>query len=168
MVKSTRKYIDSCLTCKINKSQSGSRQISFHPIDKPPVPFHTVHMDTTGKLSGSKPTKQYAVVFVDAFTKFCFIKPVNNLTATATVNCLKELIYNFGTPKRIVCDQAASYTGRELKSFCELWSIELHFIASSVSRANGQVERMMKVLTVLLKLKIPPKEVGETQLAKYS
>lgn len=147
MVKNTRKYIECCLICKINKSQSGSRQISLHPIDKPPLPFHTVHMDTTGKLSGNKPTKQYAVVFVDAFTKFCFIKPVNNLTATATVNCLKDLIYNFGTPKRIVCDQAASYTGKELKSFCEHWSIELHFIASGVSRANGQVERMMKVLT---------------------
>lgn len=147
MSKCTRKFVESCLICKVNKSQSGSRQISLHPIDKPPVPFHTVHMDTTGKLSGNKPSKQYAVVFIDAFTKYCFIKPVNNLTATATVNCLKELIYNFGTPKRIVCDQAASYTGKELKSFCERWSIELHFIASGVSRANGQVERMMKVLT---------------------
>lgn len=147
MSKCTRKYVDNCLTCKINKSQSGSRQITLHPIDKPPTPFHTIHMDTTGKLSGNKPTKQYAVVFIDAFTKFVFIKPVTNLTAAATVNCLKELIYTFGTPKRIVCDQAASYTGREFSSFCEHWSIELHFIASGVSRANGQVERMMKVLT---------------------
>lgn len=147
MSKCTRKFVENCLTCKMNKSQSGSQQISLHPIDKPPVPFHTVHMDTTGKLSGSKPSKQYAVVFVDAFTKFCFMRPVNNLTAAATVNCLKELIYNFGTPKRIVCDQAASYTGKELRGFCEQWNIELHFIASGVSRANGQVERLMKVLT---------------------
>lgn len=104
-------------------------------------------MDTTGKLSGSKPKKQYAVVFIDAFSKYCYIKPVANLTAAATVNCLKDLIYTFGTPKRIVCDQAASYTGRELRNFCEKWAIELHFIASGVSRANGQVERVMKVLT---------------------
>lgn len=147
MAKSTRRYVDNCLTCKVNKSQSGARQISLHPIDKTPVPFHTIHMDTTGKLSGNKPTKQYAVVFIDAFTKYCFIKSVNNLTAASTVNCLKEFIYNFGTPKWIVCDRAASYIGQELTSFCERWTIQLHFIASGVSRANGQVERMMKVLT---------------------
>lgn len=147
MSKNIRKYVSNCLTCKINKSQSGSHQVSLHPIDKPPIPFHTVHMDTTGKLSGNKPTKQYAVVFIDAFTKYCFMKPVNNLTAISTVNCLREFIYIFGSPKRIICDQAASYTGKELTSFCEQWSIELHFIASGVSRANGQVERLMTVLT---------------------
>lgn len=147
VTKYDRKYVENCLICKINKSQSGSRQVSLHPIDKAPVPFHTVHMDTTGKLSGNKLKKQYAVVFIDAFSKYCFIKPVVNLTAAATVNCLKDLIYTFGTPKRIICDQAASYTGKELRSFCDKWSIELHFIASGVSRANGQVERLMKVLT---------------------
>lgn len=147
MSKCVRKFVENCLACKINKTQSGARQVTLHPIDKPPVPFHTLHMDTTGKLSGSKVVKQYAVVFIDAFTKYCFMRPVNNLTAAATVNCLKEFIFIFGAPKRIVCDQAASYTGKEFKAFCNLWSIELHFIASGVSRANGQVERMMKVLT---------------------
>lgn len=147
MSRSTKRFVETCLTCKINKGQSGSRQVVLHPIDKVPIPFHTVHMDTTGKLSGSKSVKQYAVVFIDAFTKYCFIKPVNNLTATATVSCLKDLIFTFGTPKRIVCDQATSYTGKELREFCTLWSIDLHFIASGVSRANGQVERIMRVLT---------------------
>lgn len=147
MTKNIRKFVENCLTCKINKTQSGARQVSLHPIDKTPVPFHTVHMDTTGKLSGNKPKKQYAVVFIDAFSKYCFIKPVNNLTSNSTVNCLKDLIFTFGTPKRIICDQAASYTGKEVHAFCEQWNIELHFIASGVSRANGQVERLMKVLT---------------------
>lgn len=147
MSKNVRKYVENCLSCRVNKSQSGSRQTSLHPIEKVPVPFHTVHMDTTGKLTGNKLKKQYAVVFIDAFTKYCLIKPVTNLTAVATVNCLKDLIHTFGTPKRIVCDQAASYTGKELRNFCSHWSIELHFIASGISRANGQVERLMKVLT---------------------
>lgn len=147
MLKNVRKYVENYLACQVNKTKSGASHVSLHLIDKTPVPFHTVHMDTTGKPSGNKPKKQYAVVFIDAFSKCCFIKPVTNLTPNATVNCLKDLTFTFGTPKRIICDPTASFASKKPRTFGEQLSFELHFIASGVSHANGQVEILMKVLT---------------------
>ena len=37
------------------------------------IPWHTVHVDITGKLSGKNDSKEYVIVFVDAFTKFVYL-----------------------------------------------------------------------------------------------
>lgn len=147
MTSSVRAYVDHCLPCKINKNPSGKRQSVLHPIEKVAEPFHTIHIDTSGKLSGGKMAKEYVIVIIDAFTKFCHLSAVKDLTSRSACEALRSFVHIFGTPKRIISDQGTSFIGREFRSLCSEWSIEFHEIASGVSRANGQVERVMSVLT---------------------
>lgn len=147
MTSCVRTYIDKCLPCKVNKKPSGARQSVLHPINKVPAPIHTLHVDTSGKLSGSRNVKEYVIVIIDAFTKYCYLTPVKDLTAKSACNALRSFVALFGAPVRIVADQGTSFTGKEFQDLCKEWSIEFHEIASGVSRANGQVERFMSVLT---------------------
>ncbi|XP_033352005.1 uncharacterized protein LOC117240954, partial [Bombus vosnesenskii] len=57
----------------INHASSGRVQAELHPIPKTSIPWHTVHVDITGKLSGKNDSKEYVIVLVDAFTKFVYL-----------------------------------------------------------------------------------------------
>lgn len=171
MTSSVRAYVDHCLPCKINKNPSGKKQSILHPIDKIAEPFHTIHIDTSGKLTGGRMSKEYVIVIIDAFTKFCYLFPVKDLTSRSACEALRNFVHIFGTPKRIISDQGTSFTGQEFQNLCRDWAIEFHEIASGVSRANGQVERIMSVLTNCLTIaenhenKSWKSVIGEVQLA---
>lgn len=68
MSKYVRKFVENCITCKLSKSTSGKSQIEFHSIPKVSIPWHTVHVDISGKLSGKNDIKEYVIVQIDAFT----------------------------------------------------------------------------------------------------
>lgn len=73
MAKYVHKFVDGCITCKVSKSHSGRVQANLHPIPKISGPWHTVHVNITGKLSGKNDAKEYVIVLIHAFTKFVLI-----------------------------------------------------------------------------------------------
>lgn len=150
MSKYVKKYIDSCVICKASKGQSGAQQVRLHPIPKLAVPWHTVHLDLTGKLSGKSDRKEYCSVIIDAFTKFVLLEHIINLKASSAIKAIKNAVSLFGAPKRIIADRGRSYDNVDFKNFCKDNNIELHLIATGSSRANGQVERVMRTLKALL------------------
>lgn len=52
MSKYVRKFVDNCITCKLSKPPTGKTQVELQPILKMNIPFHTIHIDITGTLSG--------------------------------------------------------------------------------------------------------------------
>ena len=46
-----KKYLDHCLICIERKGHTGPKQGFLHPIDKTPIPFHTIHLDCTGPFA---------------------------------------------------------------------------------------------------------------------
>lgn len=46
-----RKYLKHCLICIERKGHSGPKQGFLHPINKSPIPFHTIHIDCTGPFT---------------------------------------------------------------------------------------------------------------------
>lgn len=58
MVKYVHKFVDNCITCKLTKPPSDKLPIELHPIPKVDIPWHTIHIDITGKLSGKKDQKE--------------------------------------------------------------------------------------------------------------
>ena len=71
MAKYVRKFTENCHACQVSKASSGKIQATLHHIPKASIPWHTVHMNITGKLSGKSDSKEY--VLVDAFTKFVYL-----------------------------------------------------------------------------------------------
>lgn len=140
-----RHFIDHCVVCKTMKGSSGATQVELHPIEKIAELFHTIHIDISGKMSGTNTQKEYVFVAIDAFTKFVILKYAKNKNQESALEHLKEIVYLFGAPKRIVVDGDGAFL-IQYKAYCEEHGIELHRCASYVSRANGQVERVMRII----------------------
>lgn len=174
MSKCVRKFIDSCIICKASKGPSGAQPVQLHPIPKASVPWHTIHIDFTGKLSGKSDRKEYCSVIIDGFTKYTLLEHTTSLDAKSAVKALQKSVHLFGTPKRIIADQGRCYVSSDFKNFCDEHKIDLHLIATGSSRANGQVERLMRTLKSLLTIvendpnKTWQDEIGNIQLALNS
>lgn len=174
MCKCVRKFIDSCIVCKASNGSSGAQPVQLHPIPKVSVPWHTVHIDFSGKLSGKSDRKEYCLVIIDGFTKYVLLEHITSVDAKSAINAVQKAVYLFGAPKRIIADQGRCYISSDFKSFCDEHKIELHFIATGASRANGQVERVMRTLKSLLTIvendpnKTWRDELGNIQLALNS
>jgi transposase InsO family protein len=150
MAKYVRRFVENCITCRVSKSSSGKIQMELHPIPKVSIPWHTIHIDITGKLSGKSDRKEYVIVQIDAFTKYIYLYHTYSLSAETCVMALKSSISLFGVPIRILADQGRSFTGAKFVEFCSSQKIKLHLIATGTSRGNGQVERAMSTLKNLL------------------
>ena len=150
MNKFIKKFIENCVTCKITKAPSGKKQVQLYPIPKTDIPFDTVHIDITGKLSGSAGTPEYYIVMVCSFTKYVLLHYTRSLTAKAAVNAVSEMTKLFGPPSRLVFDQGTSFTSGIFTEYCEQNNINTHAIATGASRANSQVERYMSSITNLI------------------
>jgi hypothetical protein len=150
MSRFVKRFVDNCVTCKVGKSQSGKIQAQLHPIPKVTTPWHTIHVDATGKLSGKNDIKEYVFVLIDAFTKYVLLFHSKNIDSKSSIRAVKESVALFGAPTRIIADQGRCFASKDFKDFCDSNSINLHLIATGSSRANGQVERVMSVLKSML------------------
>ena len=146
MTKYVRKFVENCHAFRVSKASSGKIQAELHPIPKTSIPWHTVHMDITGKLSSKNDSKEYVIVLVDAFTKFVHLHHTRKIDSLNTIEALKSAIFLFGSPCRIIADQGRCFTGKEFQEFCDSKQIKVHLIATGASGANGQVERVMGTL----------------------
>lgn len=145
-----RKFVDNCITCKISKSNSGKIQAELHPIPKVSIPWHTVHIDVTGKLSGKSDLKEYIIVLIDSFTKFVLLYHTTQIDASNCIKALKSSTSLFGAPSRVIADQGRCFASKSFKDFCDSHNIALHLVATGSCRANGQVERIMRTLKGML------------------
>ena len=143
---------------------------NYNPIPKTSIPWHTVHVDITSKLSGKSDLKEYVIVLVDAFTKFVYLYHTCKIDSSSTVKAPKSAILLFGSPRRVIADQGRCFTGKEFQDFCQGKRIKLHLIATGASRANGQVEHIMGTLKNMYTAvettgRLWQETIGEIQLA---
>jgi len=118
MSKYVNKFVDNCITCKMSKSTSGKIQAELHPIPKINIPWHTIHIDITGKLSGKSDQKDYVIVQVDAFTKYVYLSHTLKLDSESCIRAVKSAISLFGVPNRIIADQGRCFTRAKNSEFC--------------------------------------------------
>ena len=119
MAKYVRKFVENCHACRVSKASSDKIQAELHPISKTSIPWHTVHVDITGKLSDKNDSKEYVIVLVDAFTKFVYLRHTRKIDSLNTIEALKPAILLIGSPCRIIADQGRCFTGKEFQEFCE-------------------------------------------------
>lgn len=144
MSMNVRKFVDNCVVCRTSKGTSGAVQAQMHPIQKPTTAFQVIHMDITGKM-GTSDDQQYVIVTIDAFTKYVLFYYATNKNPHSTLAALKRTVHLFGTPVQIIVDGGREFLG-EFKTYCDRVGIDIHTIAPGVSRANGQVERVVATL----------------------
>lgn len=143
ITKNVRNFIYSCIVCKAFESHSGAQQVKLHPIPKGTIPWHTIHIDLTGKLSGKSDRKEYASVVIDAFTKYVLLEYTQSLDADCAIKALKKAVCLFGSPKKIIADQGRCYISSEFKQFCTDHNIELHFVVGISRKGYANAEKLI-------------------------
>ncbi|CAK1585470.1 unnamed protein product [Parnassius mnemosyne] len=99
------------------KGSSGPIQSRLHPIEKVPKPFHTLYIEISGKLSGASTQKEYFSVAIDAYTKFVILQHAKSKSQAGALQHLKDIVFLFGTPKRIVIDENGTFVSH-YKVYC--------------------------------------------------
>lgn len=144
------KYIRNCLPCILHSVPRAIHNRTLHSIPKSPTPFDTVHIDHLGPLPSINSKRKHLLVTIDAFTKFVKLYPVNS-TSTREVNAALEKYFEYySRPRRIVSDRGTCFTSLEFSNFLESRNIEHIKVATAAPQANGQVERVNRVLTPML------------------
>lgn len=140
------KYVKACLNCAYYKNTAQPKQCKLNPIEKHPIPFYTLHMDHVGPFETSKTNNKFLLVIVDAFTKFCVIEPVRDQRSRYVIKAVRNLIYLFGVPNRIISDRGTAFTSKAFKIFCATYGIKHILNAVASPRSNGQCERYNKTI----------------------
>lgn len=146
MTRFIRKYLNSCIHCAYGKGNYGKTQGELHPIEKIPIPMHTLHVDHLGPFVKTRRGNAYVLVVIDAFTKFVFARPVKNCGSVETIKHLKEIISQFGNPVRVITDRGKAFTSRYFKQFADENHFKHVLNAIASPRSNGQVERVNRTI----------------------
>lgn len=136
------KYIECCIPCLYAKPLAGRKPGFLYPIEKRPIPFDTIHIDHLGPFEKSGLGNLHILVIIDAFSKYCLLKPVKSTKTRYIVTYLENQFLLFGVPRRIISDRGSAFTSRRFKEFCRKHNIKHIQNAVATPRANGQVERI--------------------------
>lgn len=141
MTQFVKKYVRACIPCAYSKQSGGKKPGFLHPIPKPDVPFHSLHIDHLGPFVKSKRGNTYILGVIDSFTKFIILRAVKNTKSKTSINVLKDVFSLFGTPKILISDRGTSFTSKEFQTFVKENGIKHTLNAVATPRANGQIER---------------------------
>lgn len=122
----------------------------LHSIPKAPVPFDTIHIDHFGPLTHTLNKNKHILVVIDSFTKFVKLYPANTTSSKEVCAALQKYFDYYSRPRRIIADRGTCFTSTEFENFLEERNIQ--HIKNSVAspQANGQVERVNRVMGRML------------------
>lgn len=123
---------------------------TMHPISKKPMPFDTVHIDHYRPLPNIISKERHILGICDAFTKYVKLYAVNTTSAREVMGMLSKYFEYYGRPRRILSDRASCFTSREFQEFLGERNLEHVKVATASPQANGQIERVNRVLTPML------------------
>ena len=168
MKKSLQKYIDKCITCKLNKGRPHPRP----PLRKFPIPerpYQTVSMDLIGPLKVTARGNRYILVVTDFLTRYVSVKPLHNKSANTVAEKLWEIFCETGSPDIMYSDSGSEFRNAILKEMTKNFKIKHHRVAVYHPSSNGLCERknqsILEVLRCFTDLEEWDRMLPTTQLA---
>ena len=151
-VEEVRRVVSSCRICAECKPNF-HRPERTHLI-KATQPFERLNMDFKGPLPSTDNNKYFLAV-VDEYSRFPFVFPCSNMTASTIINCLSQLFSIFGMPAYVHSDRGTSFMSGELRDYLTSKGIAFSRTTSYNPQGNGQVERfnasIWRTITAALK-----------------
>ena len=150
MQKSIDDYVKVCTTCQKSKHRTGKQYGTYTPLDVPDDRWRDINIDfITGMTPDKKTQHDMIMVVVDRFSKMAhFISCKKTDTSEVIMQLfLKEVFRLHGVPRTIVSDRDKLFTSSLWDRFTQRLGIKLHMTTSHNPQADGQVERVNKILT---------------------
>lgn len=139
-------FIRNCVRCIVNAAPPRAGQANLHSIPKVSVPFDTLHVDHFGPLPSLKSKRKHVLVIVDAFTKMVRLYPVNSTSSREVCASLDKYFSYYSRPRRIITDRGTAFTSNEFTEYPKKHNVSHVKVAVASPQANGQVERVNRVL----------------------
>lgn len=150
MKKKVETYIKNCVRCILYSDSNTDNGRVLHSIPKKPIPFDTIHVDHFGPLPSITSKRKHILVVVDAFTKYVKLYAVNSTSTKEVCACLDKYFECYSRPRRIISDRGSCFTSLEFDAYLSENNVEHVKIATASAQANGQVERVNRVLKAML------------------
>ncbi len=117
----------------------------------PPHAFHTLQCDHLGPIKTSYTGKTHILVITCEFSKFVYVKAVENPDAIQTAEVLfNDIIPYFGVPRVIHSDRGPAFTAKIFTKMCEMLRVAKTFAPPSHHQSMGQVERNVRTVRELM------------------
>ena len=109
-----RDVCNKCRDCSFLKPQF-YRPPDSHVV-KATQSFERINMDFVGPKESSTPNK-YLLILTDEYSRFPFVFPTKDMSASTVIKCLSQLFSMFGLPAAIHSDRGTQFMSNEVKKF---------------------------------------------------
>lgn len=124
----------------------GKKEGYLHCIPKGQIPFEIYHIDHYGPIDKDRLSKRFFLVVIDAFTKFTKLYSTKTTATSEVISQLEVHFVKYSRPSTLISDRGTVFTFAEFKNFCQENNIQHIGVAVHSPKANGQVERINRVL----------------------
>lgn len=142
-------HIANCLKCIAYSPKSGKREEMLQATPKECRPFEVLHIDHFGPVE-RRSLKRHVLVVVDAFTKFIRLYATRSTSSRESICCLEQYFRYYSSPKTVISDRGSCFCSKEFESFMQKFEIKHVKIATGSPQANGQAERVNRVMKPML------------------
>ena len=151
-VRAARRSCQTCAECKPEFYRSPQPATLIRSTR----PFERLNVDFKGPLPSTNRNRFFLNV-VDEYSRFPWVFPCSDISASTVSCCFVTLFTMFGLPEYIHSDQGSSFLSRELRDFLSSRGIASSNTTAYNPRGNGQVERengtVWRTITLALKTK---------------
>uniref|UniRef100_H2ZTL0 Integrase catalytic domain-containing protein n=1 Tax=Latimeria chalumnae TaxID=7897 RepID=H2ZTL0_LATCH len=139
-----------CIPCaQINAPHKSIKGLL--PLRTMPGPWQRIFIDYIEGLPRTPGGATYALVIVDAFSKWVEVFPVTNANAVTTAKKLLTVCASHGIPEAIESDRGSHFDNQVMRVFLQALGIHHHLHIPYRPQASGQVEHMNRTLKSALK-----------------
>ncbi|XP_074342067.1 uncharacterized protein LOC141679470 [Apium graveolens] len=104
----------------------------------PSWPFMKWGMNIVGKMPPAPGQKVFMLAMIDYFSKWIEAEIFKQVTSKEMISFIKRnMLYKFGIPYEIVCDNGSQFISDKTEVFCKCWNIDLIKSTPRYPQANG-------------------------------
>ena len=140
-----KRYIEACHTCLKTKPKYKNRPIYGRiPIDYALMQDLSINIKHMPMAFGGY---QYLLVITCDQMNFTIVTPLRSRDAQSVAKALiYRVIYLFGPPRQIICDEAAEFTSHIVQAILHMLNCKLKVI-SPYNHGSNKVERQIKTIS---------------------
>lgn len=139
-----KEYVEACDRCQLRD------RIKNKPPDLIQIevqePLELVGMDLTGPLTTTAAGNKYVCTFVDVYTKFVDIYPMEDKSVEDVSQCVKAFVCKWGAPARLLSNQTNEFVAMVRERVCAQLAINCFVISARNPESSGLNKRVNQII----------------------
>lgn len=163
-----RKYVKSCHSCQLNKTNFKPTKQAMEITSTAEIPFERIAIDIVGPLPLTESGNKFILTLQDDLTRFCLAEPIPNHEALTVAKVLTKFFVQFGIPKTFLTDQGADFMSELMKNLSNLFKTKHLSTTPYHPQTNGALERYHLTLKDYLKHYIKPNQTDWDEYIQFA